>query len=271
MNKVELLPYISNEIKAKRWSKKPFNIFNACGVEHRELTHSAFIANLLNPQGTHGCGNIFLQDFIERLGKKKNIDKDILGKFDKDVWVDTEHHLGKYGRIDIWIKSKTQKAYLLIENKIYAKDQDKQIIEYSKYLKEQSKANKIEREGVLLYLTLNKKKPEDYSEGTCYTISYHDEIKSWLNYCKDNLPNKADDANAVRVFSAIVQYLELIDYLVFKIDLTNKLIEKSFTESDIKKALEDNKINKSDHDKEIEEILKYFKYKLKANKKSETK
>lgn len=45
-----------------------FNIFNILGLTTNEVrTHSAFIAELLNPNGSHGCKHIFLKLFIEEV------------------------------------------------------------------------------------------------------------------------------------------------------------------------------------------------------------
>ena len=41
-----------------------FNIFHACGVNHYETKHSAIIAEFLNPEGSHGQGDIYLKEFL---------------------------------------------------------------------------------------------------------------------------------------------------------------------------------------------------------------
>ena len=42
-----------------------FNIFNVLGLNTDETrTHSAFLAELLNPEGSHGLGDQFLQAFL---------------------------------------------------------------------------------------------------------------------------------------------------------------------------------------------------------------
>lgn len=46
-----------------------FNIFHACGVNHYETTHSAIIAEFLNPQGSHGQGDVYLKEFLGIVGK----------------------------------------------------------------------------------------------------------------------------------------------------------------------------------------------------------
>ena len=44
-----------------------FNVFNILGLSTKEVrTHSAFIAELLNPKGSHGQGDTFLKLFVEQ-------------------------------------------------------------------------------------------------------------------------------------------------------------------------------------------------------------
>ncbi len=40
-----------------------FNIFNILDVSVCELSHSAFLSELLSPNGSHGKGSIFLKNF----------------------------------------------------------------------------------------------------------------------------------------------------------------------------------------------------------------
>ena len=54
------------EIEKEQYKKGYcFNIFNILGLSSNETrTHSAFLAELLNPQGSHGNGDSFLREFI---------------------------------------------------------------------------------------------------------------------------------------------------------------------------------------------------------------
>lgn len=165
-----------------------FNIFNILNLEANEMrTHSAFIAELLNPKGNHGLGDAFLKAFLSII-KFNDFDFNT-----KDAEVQVEYHIGfknedstKGGRIDIQIAS-NEKA-ILIENKIYASDQEKQLIRYFNYGKEKYKGNFR-----LLYLTLHKGDASEYSISNTdkelisnqdyYPIGYNHEILSWLNRC----------------------------------------------------------------------------------------
>ena len=262
MNSQELLREISDELKSNEWKNKRFNIFNALGVESRENSHSAFIANLLNPQGTHECANLFLRTFMDMLTKKYLDVEKITKKLADNVFVEVEKDLGNDSRVDIWIKKSNENYYLLIENKIDASDEPLQLLRYRNYLGRCEKVGKNtdgeNRNGVLVYLTVNGKdadptstngeikKGEDY-----HTISYNKEIKGWLKFCVEmNLPS--------RVKSAIEQYLELIEYLTINIETSKKLLPKITDIAVIDKAL------KSKESKgEVKWILDYLRYSFK--------
>lgn len=42
-----------------------YNLFSILSIERYELKHSALIANLLDPKGSHGCGDAVLRAFFE--------------------------------------------------------------------------------------------------------------------------------------------------------------------------------------------------------------
>ncbi|MEO1098444.1 MAG: PD-(D/E)XK nuclease family protein, partial [Bacteroidota bacterium] len=118
---------IQRQEELKKLKGENFNIFSILKIEHDEnRTHSAFLAELLNPKGSHLCGNVFLLHFLRVL----NLDK----KFNiNSAYIELEKYIGNVdnvnqtgGRIDIWI-SDIDGNSLSIENKIYAGDQVKQI------------------------------------------------------------------------------------------------------------------------------------------------
>ena len=150
-----------------------FNMFRICGVNHYENIHSAIIAELLNPQGTHSLKSDLLEAFLSL------IDKDFVPTdFNpSNATVYTEYTTDK-GRIDILIKDANKNA-LIIENKIYAADQYEQLTRYEQFAKKEFKAYQI------YYLTLWGNEPSLQSgEGVNYlTISYADTIIRWLDKC----------------------------------------------------------------------------------------
>lgn len=105
-----------------------FNIFRVCGVNHYENTHSAILSEFLNPKGTHGLRSQLLDCFIEILG-----DGLVVKGFDsKHARVYTEY-LTPEGRMDILIEDQLNQKAIIIENKIYANDQWKQLLRYNSY------------------------------------------------------------------------------------------------------------------------------------------
>lgn len=159
-------------------SGENFNIFQILGLSSDELSHSSFIATLLNPKGNHEQGELFLELFLEEI----NI-KNFSARNSK---IETEKFIGRIdpnfengGRIDIVISEANSDKQIYIENKIYADDQEKQLFRYSKN-------NKYAE---LIYLTLygndaskaslGELKPEDYIR-----ISYSENILNWLEKCK---------------------------------------------------------------------------------------
>jgi hypothetical protein len=152
-----------------------FNMFRVCGVNHYENTHSAIIAELLNPDGTHDLKSKLLECFIETLGEYFTIQNFNCQK----VRVRTEHSTEE-GRIDILIEDNQKKA-IIIENKINANDQLEQLKRYNKYAeKTYSKGNYQ-----ILYLTLSGDVASDQSGGGVgyIPISYQTNIIAWLEKC----------------------------------------------------------------------------------------
>lgn len=95
-------------------SRNDFNIFDMLGQNTRELTHSAFIAQLLNPRGGHGMNTCFLELFIETLNSRSRgavcLNFDLEGtevEIEKDFGVKQGKGLEAVGgRIDIYLKNK---------------------------------------------------------------------------------------------------------------------------------------------------------------------
>ena len=147
-------------------------MFGACGVNHYENTHSAILAEMLNPQGNHGQGSLFLSLFLKELRLESLIDvshAEVITEFSTDN-----------GRIDILIKD-TKGHAIIIENKIYATDQIEQLKRYNDYALNVYGQGKYK----VLYLTLSGVDASQDSAGNVdYTrVSYDHNIIFWLNDC----------------------------------------------------------------------------------------
>lgn len=59
----------------KRKRSECFNVFNTLGLRSEEVRlHSAFLAELLNPDGSHGMGNDFFRQFLSEVIKEERSD-----------------------------------------------------------------------------------------------------------------------------------------------------------------------------------------------------
>jgi len=201
-----------------------FNIFKILQLEASEVRmHSAFLAELLNPNASHGQKDIFLKLFIEKFCYRGTT-------FDTtNCEVVVEKYIGlvsyedvEGGRIDISIRDKNNN-YIIIENKIYAPDQAGQLMRYHKHA---SHAD-------LFYLTLegslptkasvlNLKEKEDFK-----CISYRDNIIEWLEACRKEV------AILPIIREAISHYINLIKYL------TNQTLNQNM-EQELTSIMRDN-------------------------------
>lgn len=199
---------IENEkIKQADMRGENYNIFDVVNLTTDEVKlHSSFIADLLSPLGKHGLGTKPLELFLEIIGI--SADKDDLS----DCLVKREHHIGPIsedysegGNIDILIR--LPKQIIVIENKIYAGDQPKQMVRYKNFAKRSNHK--------LLYLTLDGHEPSESSRCEMQTdvdytcISYADEISRWLEKCK------ALTINRPLIREILQQYIKTIQSLTY--------------------------------------------------------
>lgn len=174
-----------------------FNIFTLLRKETDEVNlHSRFLAELLDPEGSHGCGNTFLQLFLEQCGIPQS-----------EFHVDTARMLRESSRIDILLH--TNQEAIIIENKIWAGDQDKQLERYADIIDGRQLRYRI------LYLTPHGHSPSEQSAGklvnrpdygqlvTCVSYAYH--IQEWIKNCVK------EAATRPPLRETLVQYLALIN------------------------------------------------------------
>lgn len=185
-----------------------FNIFHVCGVNHYETMHSAILAEFLNPEGSHGQGDVYLKEFLATVGKDE-----ILSNFDTlTASVITEHTIPN-GRLDILITN-AQKQAIIIENKIYAGDQWEQLKRYDDFAFTKYHAGNYS----ILYLTLwGDEASEQSGKEVKYTcISYKDTILKWLERCIQISAQKP------LIRETMIQYTNLIK------ELTNQAMEQKY-------------------------------------------
>lgn len=211
----KLLKEVSDKLKIfEEYQKKVgdlFNIFSITNIERREVdTHSAMIAELLNPRGRHGQDDKFLIEFLKIVSEKLPIDT-------KNARIFKEKSFNSLGRVDILIL--LDDHVFVVENKIDALDGHQQLQRYQEILDTYTQTEKH-----LLYLTLDGSEAEEYSHrGTVYQcISYSEDILKWLDAC----------INHISVPVKVKYTLEQYQYIIKKItgqsmthNLKNELVE----------------------------------------------
>lgn len=193
-----------------RFEAEYFNIFNILKLDYAEVrVHTPFIANLLNPRGTHAQGDLFYKAFIEMV-----LPDETFKDYDPAKIAIKDEHSFDDGQIDIFVEhccSRNPYA-IVIENKINAGDQKDQLKRYKKHL--DSLASIKQQAKRLIYLKPLHTLPSEYSvdvetlaEWTSADfikiISYKVEIIEWLVACLKQV-------RAPKVKIIIEQYLQTI-------------------------------------------------------------
>lgn len=229
--KTQRIVFRDAEIQAERRKHGDFfNIFSVLNVETKETRHSAFIAELLNPAGSHGQKYNFLRLFLEEVEQisspESQAEKHLVSLKDinlQSAKIRVEEDFGiiqdsgrkkSGGRADIVIhlqKKDGQDFVIVIENKIYAGDQKSQLARYKESVMKEYHNCEI----VLVYLTLDGHAPSDDSlqgidKKSLLILSYHENIKKWLEACL----MKAVLLPSLR--EAIAQYINIINKLTYQ-------------------------------------------------------
>ncbi|HEC1777143.1 PD-(D/E)XK nuclease family protein [Campylobacter sp. RKI_CA19_01128] len=218
------------------------NIFEALGVQEMEIYHSKFIAYLIDPHDDH-YQELFANEFLKKLGRYTKAKKfKNLTAHDIES-VETEACAKDNRRIDILISLK-DKRYIIIENKLKAKDQPNQLKDYIKHIKEKVKNIDDFHENILtIYLHKNEDtEPSKYSLGTRNGFKINDDliygsndkkmsyylkldykwIKEWINACigvcenkvKNNEIDKKFKNDMQNVIFTLNQYKTLLTWYV---------------------------------------------------------
>ena len=220
----------------------------------------------------------FTKLFLEYLQNEKKLKFDFdLNKINyKNIKVDKEYYttvkieeegIEKNGRIDILIhcninNKETKKSFaIIIENKINADDQDKQLERYYKYI---SKTKGYGNNVYVIYLTPIIKLPREYSFSEKYIKKVgekfqnitHGDIGRWLeNILKNKEYNFLHKNNFRLLKSALIQIIDN------EKSISGENEEDNMKEKRIKQILEDNilkKINTKERKIEEEELQLYI-------------
>jgi len=212
-----------------------FNIFSILGFFSQEVSfHSKFISELLNPKGSHGTKEKFLELFCKQINFQEFPCRNAKVSYEKHIGIISEDY-EKGGRLDIVIKAEDNTHIIVIENKIYASDQPCQLLRYKNYIRDLQISETNSR---LLYLTLGGYSPSEssvYSEKSQEEkywdeISYLTDITTWINQCIE------DSSSKPQIKEVLLQYLEIIK------QLTGQDMEKKMSNEIIDFLMNDNNL-----------------------------
>ncbi len=192
-----------------------YNIFTTLLNYHDEVrVHSRFLHSLLDIHGKHYQKELFLRKFIEVCG---------LGSFGLDI-KNTKAYK-EYNYIDLYLTD--GEYHIIIENKIYAGEQERQVQRYIQSIMKEN--NNISEDKIyVIYLSKNIKYPSKYSLGdftldknkaklkrgdfeiAFKSIHYNKEIKYWINECLKEV------SNLTNLQVILNQYKNTIDLLYDK-------------------------------------------------------
>lgn len=190
-----------------RVTHERFNVFTTlldAGDEVR--LHTRFLHNLLDPAGSHDCGRLFLDLFLNTLRERPGLDHDdnpaaLDAPRDEIAWtVEKEAFRGNVGQIDLLLERRGMG--IAIENKIYAVEQREQLARYSRYLR-----SGYGDSARVIYLTLDGKKSGTHEQTPYIRISYADHIMAWLEKCLQ------ETHHFLPINQVLLQYREVVRLL----------------------------------------------------------
>jgi hypothetical protein len=174
-----IISFKDEQKKQKLNGVNDYNMLNIVRSEFSEVgMHSNVIYSLLNPDGLHYQGDLFLKLFIKNVLKIED--------FGTILFVEAEEATNKNRRIDFTIKS--DKYYIGIEMKINASDLDEQISHYYDDLQKKA-INGLNQKVILYYLTIDGKDANSYSHKNIKyeKISFKTHILDWIEKCQKEI------------------------------------------------------------------------------------
>lgn len=161
-----------------RQKEESYNIFRVLRVSQTEVIMCRMLADLLDPNGAHRRGTVYLKAFLEQV-LKRSLSEEAL----ESIRVYAEYPITGRKRIDLVLQGVN--CFIPIEVKIEAFDRPGQCYDYYHY------ARNFDEETRLIYLTKWGSCPADYSlysedrtdilpEGKLQCISFSKDITLWL-------------------------------------------------------------------------------------------
>ena len=108
-----------------------FNIFEAIGAVRQEVRHSDFLAFLLDPQQSHGLGDIFVKKLLQKAVGSTGDAALPVRPIDLELWsLDDIEVRREWQNIDILLLSEAHRLAVIIENKVDSGEHSGQLGRY---------------------------------------------------------------------------------------------------------------------------------------------
>lgn len=215
---------VNEHLKATEELNSSYNIYRLLNVTDKEVPMCRILADLLDPDGSHGEGSKYLKEFFSVVLHQSITDNELL-----DAKVYREYRITDERRIDIVISY--HGGFIPIEVKINAEDQDNQCYDYYSF------AKKKDPDTFIVYLTKTGNKPSEKSlkgksgeklgDKFVHCISFKNDILCWLERIREvasgsMIPFIEQFTGAVRDFI----YTEDEEYMA---EITKKILADSNT------------------------------------------
>jgi PD-(D/E)XK nuclease superfamily len=176
------------EEKQRRIDRKlatKFNVFKLIQPDENKL--SDILADLLNPKGSHGQGDLFLRLLFEKLDWKPPINLNDIAVVQREAL--TDRIFNHRRRIDVFVDAG---VLLAIENKVDSRELSDQVKDYLEHLDQCSRGQTLPT--ALIYLTPNGRHPESIPTATISELrlsgklhcwSYQKEFRDWIETCRE--------------------------------------------------------------------------------------
>ena len=193
------------------------NIFQILNISRAEIRHSNFLSWLLNPNGTHGLGKLFLTKFLQDIAASEvasDLDEFEIG----DLNFNNVELRREWKNIDLLIVFDS--LVICIENKIDSQDHSNQLEKYRKIVNEAFKKHKK----VFVYLSPSGEAPISQKERAHYALYSYEEI---IQQADRVLLIHGNSLNS-GVHQYITDYLTTIKRELMKNDELNELAIKLY-------------------------------------------
>lgn len=216
---IKINDVIKNQSSMYNAPQMEYNIFHTLGVSAKEVIMCRFLADLLNPEGQHHCGTLFLKTFLTNV-LPDVIHIDLLNDtllnhtvVETEFTIHDSETIMEYDKRRIDIVIYNSRFFIPIEVKIGADEQKAQCYDYYEFaLKNYSNAK-------LVYLTGFGEFPGKYSrkasngrkivrKKNIKCISWAEDIYDWLT---DLLPQIAEPAK-----TTVMQYMDAVHSIADK-------------------------------------------------------